>query len=224
VRYQTFRSVSDVHVFVLCYDGTFYDAVPEDDPFGRRRLALRILEALRETQRVVAATMRISRSLSLRVASGRVRRSRPLSSSRSKPQTQRPSVRLRISAKKSGIPSASQATSSPSITAEGAGRLGTASRIDVKRSVWFLQLRENRQTSPPALRNASPEPAGACSRHLRLRRRRSGAEKIVIEDAKTNARHRCAEDHQDIEVVPGKNLQIKNSHAKEAHARRDQNQ
>ena len=28
-RYQTFRSVSDVHVFVLCYDGKFYDAVPD---------------------------------------------------------------------------------------------------------------------------------------------------------------------------------------------------
>ena len=27
-RYQTFRSVSDVHVFVLCYDGDFYEAVP----------------------------------------------------------------------------------------------------------------------------------------------------------------------------------------------------
>jgi hypothetical protein len=26
--YQTFRSVSDVHVFVLCYDGTFYERVP----------------------------------------------------------------------------------------------------------------------------------------------------------------------------------------------------
>jgi hypothetical protein len=29
-RCQTFRSVSAVHVFVLCYDGSFYDAVPED--------------------------------------------------------------------------------------------------------------------------------------------------------------------------------------------------
>jgi hypothetical protein len=28
--YQTFRSVSDVHVFVLCYDGIFYKVVPED--------------------------------------------------------------------------------------------------------------------------------------------------------------------------------------------------
>ena len=30
IRYQTFRSVSDVHVFVLCYDGTFYERVPAD--------------------------------------------------------------------------------------------------------------------------------------------------------------------------------------------------
>ena len=30
VTYQTFRSVSDVHVFVLCYDGAFYERVPED--------------------------------------------------------------------------------------------------------------------------------------------------------------------------------------------------
>jgi hypothetical protein len=28
--YQTFRSVSDVHVFVLCYDGSFYESVPEE--------------------------------------------------------------------------------------------------------------------------------------------------------------------------------------------------
>jgi hypothetical protein len=28
--YQTFRSVSDVHVFVLCHDGTFYERVPHD--------------------------------------------------------------------------------------------------------------------------------------------------------------------------------------------------
>ena len=28
--YQTFRSVSDTHVFVICRDGTFYDAVPAD--------------------------------------------------------------------------------------------------------------------------------------------------------------------------------------------------
>ena len=30
MRYQTFRSGSDVHVFVLCYDGSFYERVPED--------------------------------------------------------------------------------------------------------------------------------------------------------------------------------------------------
>jgi hypothetical protein len=30
VRYQTLRSISDVHVFVLCYDGTFYERVPQD--------------------------------------------------------------------------------------------------------------------------------------------------------------------------------------------------
>ena len=30
VHYQTFRSVSDVHVFVLCYDGKFYDVVPDE--------------------------------------------------------------------------------------------------------------------------------------------------------------------------------------------------
>jgi len=29
-RYQTFRSVSDVHVFVLCYDEAFYERVPGD--------------------------------------------------------------------------------------------------------------------------------------------------------------------------------------------------
>jgi hypothetical protein len=29
-RYQTFRSVSDVHVFVLCYDGSFYETIPEE--------------------------------------------------------------------------------------------------------------------------------------------------------------------------------------------------
>jgi hypothetical protein len=28
MHYQTFRSVSDGHVFVLCYEGTFYDSVP----------------------------------------------------------------------------------------------------------------------------------------------------------------------------------------------------
>jgi hypothetical protein len=30
VLYQTLRSVSNHHVFVLCYDGSFYDAVPDD--------------------------------------------------------------------------------------------------------------------------------------------------------------------------------------------------
>jgi len=30
VRCQTFRSVSDAHVFVLCYDGVFYERVPDD--------------------------------------------------------------------------------------------------------------------------------------------------------------------------------------------------
>ena len=28
--YQSFRSVSDTHVFVLCRDGTFYEIVPQD--------------------------------------------------------------------------------------------------------------------------------------------------------------------------------------------------
>jgi hypothetical protein len=28
--YQTFRSVSDLCVFVLCYDGSFYERVPPD--------------------------------------------------------------------------------------------------------------------------------------------------------------------------------------------------
>ena len=41
-RYQTFRSVSDVHVFVLCCDGKFYERVPEDvrkqGPWQGRRL------------------------------------------------------------------------------------------------------------------------------------------------------------------------------------------
>jgi hypothetical protein len=30
MQYQTFRSVSDTHVFVVCRDGTFYDRVPGD--------------------------------------------------------------------------------------------------------------------------------------------------------------------------------------------------
>jgi hypothetical protein len=29
-RYQTFRSVSDLHLFVVCRDGAFYDSVPHD--------------------------------------------------------------------------------------------------------------------------------------------------------------------------------------------------
>ena len=29
-RYQTLRSVSDHHVFVVCRDGTFYEIVPDD--------------------------------------------------------------------------------------------------------------------------------------------------------------------------------------------------
>ena len=30
MRYQTFRSVSHNHVFVICRDGTFYEIVPDD--------------------------------------------------------------------------------------------------------------------------------------------------------------------------------------------------
>jgi hypothetical protein len=30
MHYQTFRSVFDVHVFVLCYAGSFYERVPAD--------------------------------------------------------------------------------------------------------------------------------------------------------------------------------------------------
>ena len=30
MQYQTLRSVSDHHVFVICRDGTFYESVPED--------------------------------------------------------------------------------------------------------------------------------------------------------------------------------------------------
>jgi hypothetical protein len=30
MQYQTLRSVSDHHVFVVCLDGTFYEIVPED--------------------------------------------------------------------------------------------------------------------------------------------------------------------------------------------------
>ena len=57
MQYQTFRSVSDVHVFVLCYDGTFYDAVPADvrkqGPWqGNRRGAV---EALKPEWRLALA-------------------------------------------------------------------------------------------------------------------------------------------------------------------------
>jgi hypothetical protein len=30
MQYQTFRSVSDAHVFVLCHDDKFYERVPND--------------------------------------------------------------------------------------------------------------------------------------------------------------------------------------------------
>ena len=30
MQYQTFRSVSDTLVFVICRDGTFYEIVPDD--------------------------------------------------------------------------------------------------------------------------------------------------------------------------------------------------
>ena len=30
MQYQTLRSVSDHHVFVVCHDGRFYEIVPED--------------------------------------------------------------------------------------------------------------------------------------------------------------------------------------------------
>ena len=29
MQYQTFRSISDNHVFVVCRDGTFYEIVPD---------------------------------------------------------------------------------------------------------------------------------------------------------------------------------------------------
>ena len=56
-RYQTFRSISDLHVFVLCYDGSFYDAVPADvrkqGPWqGNRRGAV---EALKPEYRLALA-------------------------------------------------------------------------------------------------------------------------------------------------------------------------
>ena len=37
MQYQTLRSVSDHHVFVVCRDGTFYELVP--DEFGSGALA-----------------------------------------------------------------------------------------------------------------------------------------------------------------------------------------
>jgi hypothetical protein len=30
MQYQSLRSISDNHVFVVCRDGTFYDTVPEE--------------------------------------------------------------------------------------------------------------------------------------------------------------------------------------------------
>ena len=49
MHYQTLRSVSDHHVFVVCRDGSFYDAVPADvrkqgpwaGPAPRRRFDLK---------------------------------------------------------------------------------------------------------------------------------------------------------------------------------------
>ena len=57
MQYQTFRSVSDVHVFVLCYDGTFYETVPHEvrkqGPWqGNRRGAV---EALKPEYRLALA-------------------------------------------------------------------------------------------------------------------------------------------------------------------------
>ena len=56
-QYQTFRSVTDVHVFVLCYDGSFYESVPEhvrkQGPWqGNRRGAV---EALKPGYRLALA-------------------------------------------------------------------------------------------------------------------------------------------------------------------------
>ena len=55
--YQTFRSVSDVHMFVLCYDGAFYETVPlevrKQGPWqGNRRGAV---EALKPEYRLALA-------------------------------------------------------------------------------------------------------------------------------------------------------------------------
>ena len=57
MQYQSFRSVSDNHVFVLCYDGGFYDHVPDDvrrlGPWqGTRRGAA---EALKPEHRLALA-------------------------------------------------------------------------------------------------------------------------------------------------------------------------
>ena len=57
VQYQTLRSVSDHHVFVLCRDGTFYERVPNDvrrlGPWqGYRRGAV---EALKPEHRLALA-------------------------------------------------------------------------------------------------------------------------------------------------------------------------
>jgi hypothetical protein len=57
VRYQSLRSVSDVHVFVLCYDGSFYESVPDAmrrlGPWqGNRRGAV---EALKPVYRLALA-------------------------------------------------------------------------------------------------------------------------------------------------------------------------
>jgi hypothetical protein len=57
-RYQTFRSVSDVHVFVLCYEGSFYERVPSEvrkqGPWqGNRRGAV---EALKPEYRLALAS------------------------------------------------------------------------------------------------------------------------------------------------------------------------
>ena len=59
--YQTFRSVSDVHVFVLCRDGTFYESVPAEvrkqGPWqGNRRGAV---EALKPEYRLALARRRL---------------------------------------------------------------------------------------------------------------------------------------------------------------------
>jgi hypothetical protein len=57
MHYQTFRSVSDVHVFVVCFDGSFYERVPDDvrrlGPWqGNRRGAV---EALKPEYRLALA-------------------------------------------------------------------------------------------------------------------------------------------------------------------------